>query len=309
MLSLQNIHLSYDKKILDGISLEISAGEIIGIAGKSGEGKTSLLKIIAGLIDSTEGIVLLDGKQVAGPSMKLIPGHQEIQLVNQDFALDNFQTAEENIRNKMLHLPKPMQESFIAELLEVVRLTHLREREAQTLSGGEQQRLAIARALALEPKILLLDEPFVHLDTELRIQLISYLIELKRVRNMSIIIVTHNSEELISLTDKIVYLKGGKIKRIASPFDYYYRYKTVSEGRMFGLVNQLNRNDKSIHFRSDEYEIDTTSTPEISLQFLRSIFMGGYFLNEFITDKKKKIVLLNKSQLTDVEGISIKKKK
>lgn len=308
MLSIQNIHLSYDKPILNGISLTVRSNEIIGIAGHSGAGKTSLLKIIAGLTDAAKGMVFLEEQRVVGPSLKLIAGHPEIQLVNQDFNLDSYQTTEENIKGKILHLPKNIQENFMDELLDVVELTHLKNRLAHTLSGGEQQRLAIARALALEPKVLLLDEPFVHLDSQLRIRLISYLSELKKVRNMSIIIVSHNSEELVSLTDKIVYLKDGKIKRIASPADFYYRYKTVAEGRMFGIVNQLTIDGKSIHFRPDEYEIDESEKPEIPLHYSHSVFMGGYFLNEFSTDKKKKIVLLHQVPLHNVKGIKIRKK-
>jgi ABC-type multidrug transport system ATPase subunit len=169
MLSVENIHLSYTEPILKGVSFSVEAGEIIGIAGQSGAGKTSLLKLIGGLADASEGFVYLEGKRVVGPSLRLIPGHPEIQLVNQDFNLDLYQTTEENIKGKILHLPKDIQEQFTEELLDVVELTHTKNQLAHTLSGGEQQRLAIVRALALEPKLLLLDEPFVHLDSQLRI--------------------------------------------------------------------------------------------------------------------------------------------
>ncbi|MBX2949169.1 MAG: ATP-binding cassette domain-containing protein [Crocinitomicaceae bacterium] len=309
MLSVNNIYLVYNQPVLNGISFSVAENEIIGIAGNSGAGKTSLLKIIAGLADATEGTVYLNNKRVVGPSMKLIPGHPDIQLVNQDFDLDIYQTTEENIKGKILHLPKTVQEQFTAELLELMELTHASSRLAHTLSGGEQQRLAIARALALEPTVLLLDEPFVHLDAQLRYRLISYLTELKRVRNMSIIIVSHNSEELLSLSDKIIYLKDGIIKRLASPFEFYYNYTTVSEARMFGLINQLTVAGKSVHFRPDEYEIDDSEHPEIPLNYSRSVFMGSYFLNEFNAGKKKKIVLLHKAQLNNVKGITINKRK
>lgn len=308
MLSVENIYLSYDRPILNGISLSVSGGEIIGIAGNSGAGKTSLLKIIAGLADATDGMVFLDGKRVVGPSMKLIPGHPDIQLVNQDFSLDSYQTTEENIKGKILHLSQMTQYQFSEELLDLVELSHVKTRQVHTLSGGEQQRLAIARALALEPKVLLLDEPFVHLDSQLRIRLITYLIELKKVRKMAIIIVSHDSEELLSLTDKIVYLKDGKINRIAKPFDFYYRYKTVSEARMFGIVNRFKSAGKNIYFRPDEYEIDDSFSPEITVEFIRPVFMGSFYLNEFLIGKNKKIVLLHKEPLSHVKGIKISKK-
>lgn len=305
MLSVENIHLHYEQQVLNGISMSISAGEIIGIAGHSGAGKTSLLKIIAGLADATEGFVYLNGKRIVGPALRLIPGHPEVQLVNQDFSLDIYQTVEENIKGKILHLSKTVQQQFSEELLDLMELSDHKHRQAYTLSGGEQQRLAIARALALEPTVLLLDEPFVHLDAQLRMRLTSYLIELKNVRNMSIIIVSHNSEELLSLTDRIVYLKNGIIQRIAKPMEFYYKYKTIGEARMFGIINRVKLNEKNHYFRPDEY---STENPEIVVNFVRAIFMGGYYLNEFIQEKGNKIVLLNNEPLQYVKGISIKKK-
>jgi iron(III) transport system ATP-binding protein len=306
MLTLNSISLSYDKKVLDALSFTLKQGEVIGIVGHSGVGKTSLLKIISGLQDASSGEVYLEGKRVVGPSMRLIPGHNEIQLVNQDFALDSYQTVEENVRGKILHLPTKTQNQFIDELLDLVEMTHLRTHFAHTLSGGEQQRLAIIRALAMEPKVLLLDEPFVHLDVQLRYRLISYLLELKEVRNMGVIIVSHNNEELLSLSDRIVYIKDGKVKRIASPLDFYYRYKTLEEGRMFGIVNRINNEGKMLSFRPDEYEIVTNDKSGIEVVFSRAIFMGSFFLNEFKYNQTT-IVLYNKSELTNVGRINIKK--
>lgn len=305
MLSVENIHLRYGQPVLNGVSMSINEGEIVGIAGQSGAGKTSLLKIIAGLVDATEGFVFLNQKRIVGPSLRLIPGHPDVQLVNQDFSLDIYQTVEENIKGKILHLTKGVQQQFSEELLDLMELSELKNRQVHTLSGGEQQRLAIARALALEPKLLLLDEPFVHLDAQLRIRLIGYLVALKKVRNMGMIIVSHNSEELLSLTDKIVYLKDGMIQRVAKPKDFYYKYKTVGEARMFGIVNRAKLNEKNHYFRPDEY---STEHPEIAVNFVHAIFMGGYYLNEFTLEKGNKIVLLNNEPLNYVKGISIKKK-
>jgi ABC-type sulfate/molybdate transport systems ATPase subunit len=307
MLSIHNICLSFESELLNNISFDVHEREIIGIAGKSGAGKTSLLKVIAGLADADKGEIILDNKLMVGPSQKLIPGHLEIQLVNQDFNLDYYQTVEENLRNKILHLPRGVQNQFIDELLDLIELSDLKHHQTQTLSGGEQQRLAIARALSLESKVLLLDEPFVHLDTTLRIKLISYLEQLIKIRKMCVIIVTHNSEELLNLADKIIYLSEGKIKRFTTPLDFYYNFKSVKEGKMFGILNQATVSNKSIHFRPDEYEI-CSNNPEITIKFERSMFMGGYYLNEFSIPNNKKIILFNQNKMTNVEGITIRKK-
>mgnify|MGYP006171398003 CR=1 FL=1 len=122
MLSVKNICLFYNQPVLNGISFSVAENEIIGIAGTSGAGKTSLLKIIAGLADATEGTVHLDNKRVVGPSMKLIPGHPDIQLVNQDFKLDLFHTVKENILLKILNLPEKQRLRFCNELLDLVEL-------------------------------------------------------------------------------------------------------------------------------------------------------------------------------------------
>lgn len=308
MLTVENVSLQFDKQILFDISFRINGNEIVGIAGQSGAGKTSLLKIIGGLLDATEGTIHLDGKRVVGPALRLIPGHPEIQLVNQDFALDLYQTVQENIKGKILHLPKTLQQEFSEELLDLLELQHTKDRQAITLSGGEQQRLAIARAMAMEPKILLLDEPFVHLDLQLRFKLINYLIDLKTARKMGIAIVSHNSEELLSLCDKIVYITQGKVRRIATPKSFYYHYKSLTEGRSFGIINSLQIGTKKLQFRPDEYDICSNSDEGIEVKFSHSIFMGSYYLNEFIVENNKKIILLNKEPLQYVRTISIKKK-
>ncbi len=151
MLEAKHIALTFDRPILKGINFSLKAGQIIGIVGKSGAGKTSFLKIMSGLLDSTTGDVFFEGKKVLGPNVKLVPGHPDIQLVNQDFHLDTYHTVEENIREQILYLPKKERDQLVNELLELIELDEVRTQKARTLSGGEQQRLAIARALACEP--------------------------------------------------------------------------------------------------------------------------------------------------------------
>lgn len=308
MLLVDSLSLNHDRTILNSIKFQLKAGEIIGIVGKSGAGKTSLLKIIAGLKEPTSGEVIFEGKKVIGPTLKLVPGHDDIQLVNQDFGLDSYHSAEENIREKILYLPVDRRDKFIKELLELVELDAVKNQLAHTLSGGEQQRLSIARALACEPKLLLLDEPFVHLDTRLKLKITNYLLQMKEVRNMSVILVSHDGTEVLSLCSKIIYLKDGKIKRTTTPFNAYYHYKTIEEGELYGWVNSVKIMDQRCSFRSDEYEIASSKSCDLLLQFNNSSFAGGYFMNNFTSMDGKNVVLLSLETLNHVEGINIRRK-
>lgn len=308
MLQIDSLSLNHDRSILNAVKFQLKAGEIVGIVGKSGAGKTSLLKIIAGLKEPTSGEVIFEGKKVIGPTLKLVPGHNDIQLVNQDFGLDSYHTTEENIREKILYLPFDRRNKFIKELLELVELEAVKNQLAHTLSGGEQQRLSIARALACEPKLLLLDEPFVHLDTRLKLKITNYLLQMKEIRNMSVILVSHDGAEVLSLCSKIIYIKDGKIKRTTTPFNAYYQYKTIEEGEFYGWVNNILLHGKRCLFRSDEYEIVPLASCEIPLKYEYSTFEGGYYLNYFRSEDKKNVVLLSLETLNHVEGINIRKK-
>ena len=307
MLKVQDLQLNFDRTILQNINFSVGEGEIIGIVGKSGAGKTSLLKIIAGLLDATNGHVLFEGKKVIGPSVKLVPGHPEIQLVNQDFHLDSYFTVEENIREQILYLPRKQRDAFVDELLELIELTPIKTQKVNTLSGGELQRLVIAKALACEPKIVLLDEPFVHLDGRLRSKMINYLLELRNVRKTSFILVSHDGSEMLSLADRIFCMKKGVFTRKGKPFDFYYKPKSGEEAKLFGAINSVNINGKRILFRPDEYSLEIDENG-FEVEFSHSLFTGPIYENYFSTKKNEKIVLYSLNKMEHVRKISIYKK-
>ena len=182
MLSLKHISFSRKNPIIQDLSFSLRAGSFLGIVGPSGAGKSTLLKIIASQLDADTGEIILDGEHIAGPKDRLIPGHPEIQLVNQDFNLDMYHTVYENLLLRMNHLKPEIREEYIDELLGLMELEQLKKQQAHLLSGGEQQRLALARALATEPKVLLLDEPFAHLDAHIKRKISTYLLNLRRIR-------------------------------------------------------------------------------------------------------------------------------
>ena len=309
MLRVEDIHLSYDKEVINGVSFVLNEGQVLGIAGKSGAGKTSLLKIMAGLLDADAGVVIFDGKQVKGPAGKLVPGHPDIQLVDQQFHLDAFHTVEENIRETVLYLPLQQRDKLVNEMIELMELEDFRKKQSRYLSGGEQQRLALARALACEPRIILMDEPFAHLDSRLRNKLINYFLELKNLRKMSFVLVSHDGAEMLGFADQIIHMKNGKIARKSNPESFYYRFASIEEARLFGAVNSVMVDGKRLYFRPDEYTLeDVSNAPRIQVTHSHSLFTGPVCQNYFMTERKEKVVLYSFNKLQYVSGFTIVKK-
>lgn len=309
MLQINSISFFYQEPLFQDVSFEIGKGEIIGIVGDSGAGKTTLLKVIAGLLDASSGEVVFENETVYGPAKNLIPGHEEIKLVNQDFNLDLYHTVKENIKEKVLHLPKLERDELVEELLDLTELNHRSDQKAILLSGGEQQRLALARAMAGEPKLLLLDEPFVHLDGRLRMKISNYLLQMKDARDMSIILVSHDGGEILSFTDRIIHFSNGKINRIASPLEFYFLPNSYKEAEFFGIINSVHINNNEILFRPTEFElVNDAKEISIKIKFLGSQFAGTHFVNYFQTVNDEKIILFHNKSLDEEKEIIIKKR-
>lgn len=308
MLELESVSLKFDKKsILNDLSLTINQGEIVGIIGKSGMGKTSLLKIMSAHLTPNSGRVLYKGRLLIGPNEKLIPGYEDLQVVNQDFALDPYHTVEGNVREKVLHLPEKEQIILIAEVLSLVELDHLRLRKAHLLSGGEQQRLALARALACEPTFIFLDEPFVHLDQALRFRIMNYLIRLNEVRKTTIILVSHDGAELMGLVNRLLHLQNGEIIRDGNPYNLFYQPSSVAQAELLGTINEIQIGNEVILFRPNEYSLDS-GEQMVKVEFNRSLDTGLIVLNYFQTADGTDIVLSNQKEMKDVNQFYIQKR-
>jgi ABC-type sulfate/molybdate transport systems ATPase subunit len=223
--------------------------------------------------------------------------------------LDDFHTVEENINLQILHLPDKVRDRFTAELLALMGLSDLSGKQARYLSGGEQQRLAIARVLAKEPKVILLDEPFSHLDALLRNRLTTYLLELRRLRKTSFILVSHDGAEVLGLSDVIYSMKNGILTKKGSPLNVYYRSGSLEEFRMFGPMNSVRIGEDRFVFRPDEYELDEVKgLPKLELEYVESLFTGPVYENHFLTTLKEKVVLYSFNRMEDVRSISIRRK-
>ncbi|MDD2982347.1 MAG: ABC transporter ATP-binding protein [Crocinitomicaceae bacterium] len=309
MLKIKEIHFKREREILSGISFNLKSSSIIGLVGPSGAGKSTLLKIVSGLLEADKGTVHLNQQRVYGPSFRLIPGHPEIQLVNQDFDLDLYHTVRENLLVKANYLPDDLCNELIDELLELMELTPLQNKQAIHLSGGEQQRLAMGRSLAKEPEVILLDEPFAHMDAHLRNRISDYLLKLKKIRKTSFMLVTHDGEEVLSLADRILFFNDGKILREDTPENFYFNPSNEFEGLFFGDLNSVTIKNRKILFRPIEFDLELTEiADQLDLKFIKSVFFGAYYKNYFLTKKKESIILYHSESLSHVQKIAIKKK-
>ena len=208
MLKLENIKKSYDgATVLDGIDLEIENGEIVSILGSSGSGKTTLLNIILGITDCNEGRIEFDGKDITKVSME----NRGFNIVFQDYALFPNLNAYQNITYGLRNKPNISTREEVAELIELLGLKEHLEKKIEQLSGGQKQRVALARTLVMKPKILLLDEPLSALDGVIKESIKDRIKAIAKEFHLTTIIVTHDPEEALSLSDKVMILNKGKI--------------------------------------------------------------------------------------------------
>ncbi len=205
MLSVSNLNISFDNnKVLEGFDLEIETGKIFALLGDSGSGKSSALRFIAGLETAKDGKVVLDGKTLSKQGVhNITPELREIGMVFQDYALFPHMTVFQNICFGLNHLSKKDKQARVTELLELICLEGIEEKYPHQLSGGEQQRVSLARSLARAPKLLLLDEPFSSLDKSHRTRLISEVREILKKAQVTSILVTHDEAEADLFADKV----------------------------------------------------------------------------------------------------------
>lgn len=238
-LELKEIKKSFTEgeAVLDNISLEISKGEFITLLGSSGCGKTTTLRIIAGLEQPDAGSVWLDGREVTG----LEPNQRDVNTVFQNYALFPHMNVAENIGYglKLKKVPKSEIRKKVSQMLELVQLKGYEKRKPSELSGGQKQRVAIARALVNNPKVLLLDEPLGALDLQLRRTMQIELKHLQKKLGITFIYITHDQEEAINMSDRIAVMKDGRIEQIGTPDEIYNHPKTSYVATFVGNANIL----------------------------------------------------------------------
>ncbi len=252
-----------DYKASDHVSFSIEKGKLVGLLGPSGSGKTTILRMIAGLEHPDSGTIKIDGQVVND-----IPASERgIGFVFQNYALFQYMTVEENVGFglSIKKVPKEQIQARVNELLDLVGLTGLNRRYPSQLSGGQRQRVAFARALAPNPHLLLLDEPFAAIDAKVRVELRTWLKEMITKLGITSIFVTHDQDEAIEVADEIIITNKGRIEQMGSPIEIYQNPKTAFAATFIGQPTILNDYRRYKTFR----EIDGIQEAVIRPEFVR----------------------------------------
>src|SRR3954465_2805696 len=224
-LRIENLVKSFaGNTVVKGVNLSFNKGEFITLLGPSGCGKTTILRMVAGFERPTSGNILVDGKDIS----PLPPNQRKIGMVFQAYALFPNMNVEDNVGFglKIASVPNEERRARVAEMLKLIGLTGFGKRYPFEMSGGQQQRVALARALAPKPRMLLLDEPLSALDAKIRVSLRQEIRAIQRELGITTMFVTHDQEEALSISDRIVVLSAGNVDQFGTPFDVYNRPAT-----------------------------------------------------------------------------------
>jgi len=256
LIKFENIVKEFDGQlVLKGINLEINENEFVTLLGPSGCGKTTLLRILGGFVDQTEGKIYFDGIEIS----KVPPYKREINTVFQKYALFPHMNVFDNVAFG-LHIKKQSNEIIkqkVSKMLHLVGLDGYEEKSVTLLSGGQQQRVAIARALVNEPMVLLLDEPLGALDLKLRKEMQHELKKIQKEVGITFIYVTHDQEEALTMSDKIVVINNGDIQQIGTPIDIYNEPENRFVADFIGesnIIEGVMLADYRVQFDGQEYE-------------------------------------------------------
>lgn len=254
ILSLENIEKSFDgEKVLKNISLDIGRGEFVTLLGSSGCGKTTTIRIVAGLLTPDSGKVILNGKDIT----MLAPEKRDVNTVFQNYALFPHMNVEKNIGYglKLKKMPASEIKAEVEKALSLVQLEGFEKRNPSQLSGGQKQRVAIARAIVNKPSVLLLDEPLGALDLMLRRQMQTELKKLQKALGITFIYITHDQEEALNMSSRIVVMRNGNIEQIGTPSEVYDTPKTAFVAEFVGGANLCNDGNRLFAIRSEHVRL------------------------------------------------------
>lgn len=276
------------------LSLRVAHEEFVTLLGESGSGKSTLLRLAAGLEEPDSGEVLFEGEIVEPPSEKLIPGHEGMAMADQDLRLFPNHSIAENLSHPLRHLPRAEQEEYVQDLLAFCQLSNVAHKKPGDLSGGERQRITIARALATHASLLLLDEPFSHLDPHLRQAFGAELRQRMRAQEMAALMVMHDPAVALAVSDRILVMQEGQIVQEGSPEALYRHPASPYVARLFGQVAVLSAKEakalglpaKKTGLRQELVQANSDATAEKSIpaRLHRKSYIGHAWAIEALTE-------------------------
>jgi len=294
MLQVNSLSFAYDKiPVLTDINFKVAKGEHISIVGESGCGKSTLLKIIYGLLQPNQGDIFWGEKQVLGPDYNLVPGESYMKYLSQDFDLMPFTTVAENVSQFLSVFYPEELKARTAELLEMIDMVPFAKVKVKNLSGGQQQRVALARVLAQKPELLLLDEPFGHIDNFRKNQLRRNLFGYLKKEKISCITATHDYQDILPYANRIIVLKDQEIMVDANTKDLYNNPKNIYTATLFGEANHIPINiiksygdvERKIIVYAHEFRISNKSGIATTVE--KCYFMGSHFLIEGLSGENR----------------------
>ncbi len=295
LLEINNLFFSYsaEKRLFYNLNMKVDEGKIIALAGESGCGKSTLLNLIYGLLDWEKGKIIFDGKPLLGPKKNIVPGESEMKLVAQNYDLMPYSTVSDNVGKFISNINLKEKKEKVQELLKVVGLEDYADILPKYLSGGQQQRVSIARALSVMPKLLLLDEPFSNIDFSRKIELRERLFNYVKEKKISLIISTHEIQEVIPWLDQIIVLQDGRLIQNDDPEETYKFPYNEYVARLFGEVNVFSDEEKQTLNLAKKFwypnEIKI-SDEGFEAEILESRFAGNHFWNKVSLNEKMLVV-------------------
>ena len=308
MLKVDHVSFAYDKElVLEDISFNVKKGEHVSVIGESGCGKSTLLKIIYGLLHVADGEIHWGQTQIMGPHYSLVPGESYMKYLSQDFDLMPFTSVKENISQYLSAFRPEELNSRTEELLEMIELSDFADIKVSKLSGGQQQRVALARVLAQEPQLILLDEPFSHIDNfsknSLRRNVFSYLKE----KNITCLTATHDHNDVLPFANRIVVLKDKQVLANEETLKLYDNPKDIYIASLFGEANKIPVNivksyadtKRRIIVYAHEFKVSENSGLEVVVK--KAYLMGSHYLVEGVAEGQK--VYFNSDKILEPDTV------
>lgn len=302
MLQVNIPSFSYQEKIiLQNLTFTLDEGQQLAIVGESGCGKSTLLKLIYGLYDCDEGNISWKSEPVLGPKFHLVPGMPFMKYLAQDFDLMPFITVGENVGKFLSNFYPKEKQNRIDELLNLVEMSEFKHVKAKFLSGGQMQRVALARVLAQEPEVLLLDEPFSHIDNFRKNKLRRKIFQYLKDKQITTLVASHDINDVLSFSDEVIVLKDTTILEKATPLELYNHPEHQYTAALFGDVNEIEINGKMQLIYPNQLQIVEKS--DIQVEVVSSYFKGKYYLIE--AKWNNQLVFLNQNILSRGKALSV----